>query len=63
MIATGNLLTQDLSLSIFALYGALGLRRLNSGFIEIREKLGILDTIENFFNIDLLHDIENEKFE
>ena len=63
LIATGNLLTQDLSLSIFALYGAIGLRRLNTGFIELREKLGILDTIENFFKMDLLENIENEKFE
>jgi len=44
---------ENLALSIFALYGVFGIRSINKGFVDLKEKLGILTTIEEYFNIDL----------
>ncbi len=54
----GFIQAEDLALSIFALYAALGLRSLNYGLSELREKLGILESMEQYLNTDLTEDLE-----
>ena len=42
LVSIGSLNVEDLSLSLYALYAALGLRGINSGYSELKEKTGIL---------------------
>lgn len=37
---------ENMALSLYALYAALGLRGVNFGFTELKEKLGILSSLE-----------------
>lgn len=45
-VAIGDLLTEDLSLSLYAIYAALGLRAVSRGYTELKEKNGILNSLE-----------------
>lgn len=53
LISVGQLHTQDLALSLYAIYAALGIRGLNLGYTELKEKTGILDSLEENIGVDL----------
>ena len=59
LISIGSIMAEDLALSIFALYAAIGIRSINNGISELKEKHGILESMENYFKADLTSNIED----
>ena len=53
LVATGDLRTENLALSIYAIYAAMGIRSMNFGYTELKEKTGILNEMEDSIGIEL----------
>ena len=53
LITTGGLAAENILLSFFAIYAALGIRGINSGYSELKEKIGVINSVESFFGTEL----------
>lgn len=66
LVSTNSMLQENMALSLFALYAAIGLRSINFNINELKEKMGILDSLETFFKTDLTGEqninFDNEAF-
>ena len=58
LISTGQLANENILLTIFAIYAAIGVRSLNNGYAELKEKVGVINSVENFFQIELTSEKE-----
>ena len=54
LVSVGSLAPENLALSIFAIYAAIGLRSVNFNLNELKEKMGILESLEEFFQAELI---------
>lgn len=54
LIASGQLQSENILLSLYAIYAAVGVRGINSGYSDLKEKIGVLNSLEQFLGEELL---------
>ena len=53
LISVGGLASEDILLSLYAIYGATGLRSINNAISEFKLKAGVLESLEEFLGSEL----------
>ena len=53
LISIGALASEEILLSLYAVYGTMGLRSINNAISEFKLKAGVLDTLEEFLGAEL----------
>lgn len=59
LLSSGVILAHNLPLALYGIYGVMGIRTINTSISELKEKNGILKSMENYFDADLTKNIED----